>query len=247
MRNFFVVLLLLTSCTQQAAVPTPGWVTDLAVAKAAAQKENKAILLDFTGSDWCVWCQRLKAEVFDTREFNAYAAKNLILVEVDFPQRKKQSIEEQRANQMLAATYKIQGYPSIILLDSNGKWKGQTGYQPGGPKPFISELGRLLDSKVSSPEPQQEVVATPPSGAAPAPAVTTMPIPKPVYSELQLKGITGTSRLRLALINGHTFSAGEESKLLLGDKTVLVKCLEITDTEAKVEVDGKSTTLTFKK
>lgn len=119
------------------------WQTDLPKAQAQAKKENKLVLMDFTGSDWCGWCIKLKKEVFDTQEFKDYADKNLVLVEVDFPRKKEQSAELKKANQALQAKYKIQGYPTIIVLDGDGKQVGELGYMKGGPGPFIAELAKL--------------------------------------------------------------------------------------------------------
>jgi len=67
----------------------------------------------------------------------------LVLVEVDFPRAKKQSAELKKANQALQEKYKIEGYPTIIVLDSAGKKIGETGYVEGGPKAFIAELDKL--------------------------------------------------------------------------------------------------------
>src|SRR5437667_5690546 len=85
------------------------WLTDLAKAQAQAKKENKLVMLDFTGSDWCGWCIKLNKDVFSTQEFADYAKKNLVLVEVDFPKRKTLSADQKKANQALAEKYKIQG------------------------------------------------------------------------------------------------------------------------------------------
>jgi len=68
-----------------------GWGDNYKQALETAAKENKNVLLDFTGSDWCVWCIRLKKETFDKQQFTDYADKNLVLVEVDFPQGKSLS------------------------------------------------------------------------------------------------------------------------------------------------------------
>src|SRR5438552_7159697 len=78
------------------------WLTDLPAAQAAAKAENKIVLLDFTGSDWCGWCIRLRNEVFSKPEFDAYANDNLVLVEVDFPRQKSQSAALKQANRVLA-------------------------------------------------------------------------------------------------------------------------------------------------
>jgi len=119
------------------------WMTDLPKAQAQAKTDKKLVMLDFTGSDWCGWCIKLNKEVFSTPEFAEYAKKNLVLVEVDFPRAKKQSAEEKKANEGLQQKYKIEGYPTIIVLNSEGKQVGQLGYMPGGPKAFIAELDKL--------------------------------------------------------------------------------------------------------
>lgn len=119
------------------------WTTDAAKAQEQAKKENKLVMLDFTGSDWCGWCIKLKKEVFDTQEFKTYASKNLVLVEVDFPKTKEQSAEQKKANQALQKKYGIRGYPTIIVLDGDGKQVGKLGYMKGGPKAFIAELEKL--------------------------------------------------------------------------------------------------------
>src|SRR2546421_2983556 len=119
------------------------WMTDLPKAQAKAKSEKKLVMLDFTGSDWCGWCIKLNKEVFSKPEFAKYAKDNLVLVEVDFPHAKKQTEELKKANEALQQKYKIDGYPTIIVLDSQGQKLGETGYVPGGPKAFIAELDKI--------------------------------------------------------------------------------------------------------
>jgi len=119
------------------------WATDLAEAKAKAQKEKKTILVNFTGSDWCPWCVKLKDEVFAKPEFSKYAAKNLVLVEIDFPRRKEQSESLKKTNSELAKQYEISGFPTVVVLSSEGKKLGDLGYVKGGPKAFLAELAKL--------------------------------------------------------------------------------------------------------
>ena len=127
----------------QAGAAELNWLTDLPKAQAKAKEEKKLVMLDFTGSDWCGWCIKLNKEVFSKPEFAEYAEKNLVLVEVDFPRTKKLSAEQKKANAALQEKYKIQGYPTIIVLNSDGKKVGELGYEPGGPKPFIAGLEKL--------------------------------------------------------------------------------------------------------
>lgn len=116
------------------------WLTDYTKALEKAHTEKKAVLLDFTGSDWCVWCVKLKREVFDTPQFAQYAKTNLILVEVDFPNSKPQSDELKKQNAGLQQQLGIEGFPTIVILDSEGKPLGNAGYIPGGPQPFIQKI-----------------------------------------------------------------------------------------------------------
>ncbi len=117
------------------------WGTDLPAAQAQAKKENKLVLMDFTGSDWCGWCIKLNKEVFNTPEFAAYAKDNLVLVELDFPSKKPQAAALKKTNEALKNQYGADGFPTIIVLNGEGKqvWK-QVGYMAGGPKAWIAKL-----------------------------------------------------------------------------------------------------------
>ncbi len=119
------------------------WTTDLPKALEKAKSENKLVMMDFTGSDWCGWCIKLNKEVFSTPEFAEYAKKNLVPVEVDFPHKKALSAELEKANLELQKKYKIEGFPTIIVLNSQGKQVGELGYEAGGPKNFIAKLDAL--------------------------------------------------------------------------------------------------------
>jgi thioredoxin-related protein len=118
-----------------------GWETDVKKAQAQAKSSNKLVFLDFTGSDWCGYCIRLDKEILSKPEFKDYAAKNLVLVEVDFPRRKAQSADLQKQNMELAQQYGIEGFPTIVVLNGTGKpvWRFD-GYFPGGAEAFIAEL-----------------------------------------------------------------------------------------------------------
>jgi len=116
------------------------WLTNYEQALAKAKQENKRVLMDFTGSDWCSWCMKLDKEVFSTSKFTSYAAQKLVLLKVDFPRFKHLTDEQQKANEKLAREFGIEGYPTVIILDAAGKKIGQTGYQPGGPEAFLATL-----------------------------------------------------------------------------------------------------------
>ena len=118
------------------------WLTDLPQAKEIAKKEKKQILMNFTGSDWCSWCVKIRKEVLDTKEFQEYAAKNLVLLELDFPNNKKsQTVELKKANAALQDEFKVSGFPTFVVLGSEGKEQGrQVGYLKGGIPAFLGKL-----------------------------------------------------------------------------------------------------------
>src|SRR5258708_14760079 len=111
----FLLLILTVALTSMASAAREGWLDDLEKAKVQAKAENKKILLDFTGSDWCGWCKKLEAEVFSQQAWKDYAAKHLVLVEVDFPRGFQLAPETKKQNDQLSSKFKIQGYPTIIL------------------------------------------------------------------------------------------------------------------------------------
>ena len=142
-RSFLLGSALVLALTIGSASAKPGWLTDFKQAEEKAKADKKLMLLDFTGSDWCGWCIRLDREVFAKPEFQEYADKNLVLMEVDFPQGKAQTAEQKAQNQQLAIQHGIQGFPTIIVLNAEGRKVAQLGYMPGGPAAFIAALEKL--------------------------------------------------------------------------------------------------------
>ncbi|MBU0478833.1 thioredoxin family protein [bacterium] len=123
------------------------WIHDYDQALKDAKKYSRPILINFTGSDWCGWCIRLKEEVFSKPAFKNYASNNLILLELDFPRRKPQPPKIKKQNNDLAKKYKIRGYPTIILIDHKGNVIARTGYRRGGPDKYIEHLKELISQK----------------------------------------------------------------------------------------------------
>ena len=120
------------------------WNTDFEKAKIEAIRSHKLILLNFSGSDWCSPCIRMKEEIFDSDVFEKYAEQNLILVRADFPRLKKNllSKEQTKQNEKLADKYDPGGkFPFTILLDESGKiLKEWEGYPDESPDKFVIEV-----------------------------------------------------------------------------------------------------------
>ncbi|MBN2450558.1 MAG: thioredoxin family protein [Lentisphaeria bacterium] len=119
------------------------WLTDFEEATKVATEKSLPILVNFTGSDWCGWCKRLDAEVFSQKAFQDYAKENLVLFVADFPMRKKLSDATKAQNGQLNRKYGVKGYPTILLLDSQGKELARTGYKPGGAEAYVAHLKSL--------------------------------------------------------------------------------------------------------
>jgi protein disulfide-isomerase len=123
------------------------WMTSYDAAVKASKRTGKPILADFTGSDWCGWCIRLRKEVFDTKEFQAWAKKSVILLELDYPQSKPQPAAVKQQNAKLARDFQIQGYPTILFLNASGKVLGEYGYDRGGPANWTKKATQIIKTK----------------------------------------------------------------------------------------------------
>ncbi|MEM0896329.1 MAG: thioredoxin family protein [Verrucomicrobiota bacterium] len=123
-----------------------GWFTDYAAAKAKANELNRPLLINFTGSDWCHACVELERNVFTKSDFKKFAAENVVLLKIDFPARKKQSEALQSQNAALERAYRIQGFPTVVLADEQGREKGRVlGLRPGGASGYVSHLKKMLN------------------------------------------------------------------------------------------------------
>jgi protein disulfide-isomerase len=120
------------------------WSTDYKKAQEEAKASHRLLLLDFTGSDWCGYCFQLDRVILSQPQFKDYANKNLVLVEIDFPRRKPQSAETRKQNAELAQRYQIDGFPTLVVLNSEGKavWR-YDGLYTGGVAAFLAELDKV--------------------------------------------------------------------------------------------------------
>jgi thioredoxin-related protein len=147
LKNFpFILLfsLLLNACVS----PETGqeWEIDFEKAKIQAKKQNKHILLYFTGSDWCGYCVQLHKNVLSKKDFQEYAKETFVLVKIDFPRRKKLEEKTQKQNEELAKKYKINAVPIIIILDSNANQVGVIGYKRGGTDAYIKFFKKTINT-----------------------------------------------------------------------------------------------------
>ena len=139
------------------------WLTDFEEGKKVAAESGKTMLVDFTGSDWCGWCIKLKDEVFSQEAFEV-AADKYVLVELDFPKSPDLITVEQRAkNEEVGQKFQVQGFPTILLLDAKGRAFARTGYQEGGPEAYLTHLDEISkpyeDLKAAEGDARKEALA----------------------------------------------------------------------------------------
>ncbi len=120
------------------------WETDWAKARERAAAESRPILVEFTGSDWCGWCVRLKKEVLDQEAFVTYAAGNLVLMEADYPRQTPQSPELKAQNASLQKEFGVTGFPTLFLVDAEGRPFARTAYRAGGAEAYVEHLKALV-------------------------------------------------------------------------------------------------------
>lgn len=137
----FLFFFFTSGCSQNADLK---WSENLEDGLKIAKAENKTVLVNFTGSDWCQWCKRLSGEVFNRQEFAQFAKEKLVLVKVDFPRTIQQSPSLVNYNRNLAEKYGVQGFPTIVLLDKNGSVLTYTGYREGGAQSYVEHLRSFI-------------------------------------------------------------------------------------------------------
>ncbi|MDZ4779277.1 MAG: thioredoxin family protein [Planctomycetia bacterium] len=128
----------------RAVAQDEGWTANMASAMEQAKSENKDLLIDFTGSDWCEFCIVLKDEVFSQTSFQQEAPKHFVLVELDFPNDTSQLSEAtQKQNNTWREKFEVTGFPSIYLTDATGRPYAVTGYEKGGADKYLAHLEGL--------------------------------------------------------------------------------------------------------
>jgi thioredoxin-related protein len=147
----FTIGLVAVCALLRAGAEESQWLTDLPKAQTEAKKENKLVFIDFNGSDWCLPCMELK-KVLSTPEFTDYAKTSLVLVDIDFPQKKEQSEELKKTNAALSENYKIEGFPTVVVLSSRGdELSRDIGFGKSA-KELIGELEKLKKKTDAKPQ-----------------------------------------------------------------------------------------------
>lgn len=139
----FIICLTLVTATD--------WLNDFDQAREVAKEKNRVILLNFSGSDWCAPCIKMKRDVFDQAEFETYASENLVLVRADFPRLKKNQLDaaQKARNEKLAEKYNPHGkFPLTLLINMEGKVIGEwDGFKGESPAEFVNKVSSKINAK----------------------------------------------------------------------------------------------------
>jgi len=143
--SFLLLFLLSTS-----AIFAQNWTTNFEDAKSLASKKHQNIVLVFQGSDWCGPCIKLDREIWSTDIFKEFSKSHFVMLKADFPRRKANQLDSEqiRRNTLLAEKYNPSGYfPFVVVLNSDGKVLGETGYKKVTPTEYIAQLTAFEKSK----------------------------------------------------------------------------------------------------
>jgi protein disulfide-isomerase len=144
MRKMMILSILTLVMNTALSAGENNWYEDFEAAKAEAAATGKYLFLNFSGSDWCGWCIKLDDEVLNQKPFLNYAKDHLVLTVLDFPRSKKQSQALQSQNQNLAREFGIMGFPTIVILDSQGQLVAKTGYRRGGAETYVMHINSII-------------------------------------------------------------------------------------------------------
>ena len=130
------------AATVLAATSTPqGFTDNLDEALKSAKANKRHVVAVFSGSDWCGWCKKLEKEILSTETFRKGAAGRYELVYIDNPNNKNLLSEHgKKNNSELTSKYDIHGFPTVLILDADGKKVAEMGYDAGGPKKYLEKI-----------------------------------------------------------------------------------------------------------
>ena len=128
-----------------------GWMVNLDEAYQESQKTGKPIMANFTGSDWCGWCKKLSASVFNKPAFKEWAAENVVLLELDYPRRFQVPADIKKQNADLQQAFKVRGFPTVwvfdLAKDETERFSinafGKTGYK-ASVQEFTSDIDNMI-------------------------------------------------------------------------------------------------------
>ena len=215
------------------------WYIDFPAALKKAQAEDKAILINFSGTEELT--PRLQEQLYDAPEFVAFARPNLILMEVDLRPTDKQREEIRAAHASLAEKFGVEQTPIFYILDKTGKRLAKGGYvEDGSAKNYLTLIKKIPGTKWRppiEPKPPQPKGITNITDKPDQPLVSLVPIVE--YNALRLHGIS-FAKQKVALINDSNLAEGESALVKVGNKRVKVECQKIFESSVLVQVENEA-------
>ena len=150
-KKLLLSVLLVFTCSIITGQENQNWLTNYEEVYQKSIQTNKPIMANFTGSDWCGWCKKLKKAVFDTELFKAWAEENVILFELDYPRRTPQDPAIKQQNAELQQTFRgfVRGYPTVLIFDIersyNGEEKKQDGIKIHGKMGYVADPSSFIN------------------------------------------------------------------------------------------------------
>ncbi len=141
--NRWILAAVLAALVGSACAASEGWTDDFDAAKRLAAESDRDMLVNFTGSDWCGWCVKLRQDVFSQKAFLRDAPRSFVLVELDYPRQKVLSEAVKKQNELLGQQFDVRRYPTIMLCDARGVPYAQTEYRKDGPEAYLEHLNQL--------------------------------------------------------------------------------------------------------
>lgn len=145
-----------------------GWTDDFEAAKKQAEAEDKDLFVVFSGTDWCSWCVRLEKDILSKDGVLEKISENFVPVFIDVPQDESRLSELAKTqNRPLAERYRIQGFPTVLLMDPDGIVFARTGYTTPDTDAYLKDVAELLAAgKVSSEYKTRKAILAVPADAA---------------------------------------------------------------------------------
>lgn len=142
MKKLFLAILLF--CGAFLTFADANWTDNFRLATQLAQKENKPILMLFTGSDWCGFCIKMEQNAFSNPAFGDFLNKNFVLFKADFPIHKQIPEDIRKQNRQLSNKYAVTGYPTIVIISPDGKELTRTGFIRGDVSDYLKHYQDIL-------------------------------------------------------------------------------------------------------
>ncbi|MDH5518743.1 MAG: thioredoxin family protein [Gammaproteobacteria bacterium] len=103
-----------------------------------AKQQNKFVLADMSAI-WCPTCRKLDREIFSDTNVKQTIAKHYIFSRIEY---------ETEAGKVFMETYKIKGFPSLLILDQDARLLLRLPLT-FDPELFIEYLNDFIDMKAS--------------------------------------------------------------------------------------------------